>query len=189
MTNEEIYTGLLNHDEEVFNQVVTSYSKLLWAVAASVLTPTQPQAKEDIDELVSDVFIRLWRNPKSYDPVRGTIKTYLAVMTKSMAINLLTNRKRKKEEATDDSVFSDMVTAEEMNDLDWQELYRVVMTLEEPTRSVIIKRFFCDMKPADIQKELNLSAKEVDNRLYRGKQKIKKELDYTTFINEVTGHG
>ena len=189
MTNEEIYTGLLNRDEELFDQVVTDYSKLLWAVAASVLTPTQPQAKEDIEELVSDVFIRLWRNPKSYDPVRGTIKTYLTVMTKSMAINLLTTRKRQKEDPTDGPALSEMITTEDMTELDWQELYRVVMTLDEPTRSVIIKRFFCDMKPAAIQKELNLSAKEVDNRLYRGKQKIKKELEYTIFINEVRGHG
>ena len=51
-------------------------------VALSVLK--DPAAAEDV---VQDLFLGLWRNPRSYDPTRGSLETYIGVLARSRAID------------------------------------------------------------------------------------------------------
>lgn len=37
------------------------------------------------DDVTQEVFMRLWRRPEQFDPARGTLRTYLVTMARSMA--------------------------------------------------------------------------------------------------------
>ena len=39
-------------------------------------------------DVVQDVFLRLWRRPGSFDPARGDLSTYLRLMARSRALDL-----------------------------------------------------------------------------------------------------
>jgi RNA polymerase sigma factor (sigma-70 family) len=41
------------------------------------------------DDVVQDVFLRLWKSPGSFDPDRGSLRSYLLMLTRSRAIDLL----------------------------------------------------------------------------------------------------
>ncbi|MBO1307248.1 sigma-70 family RNA polymerase sigma factor [Enterococcus sp. 669A] len=186
MTDEEVRKRIIAGDEQFFDQLMDQYSKLLWAVAATILTAKNSSQQMDIEEVVSDVFLRLWQQPEKYKPSKGSIKSYLVVMTKSMALNKLKSKQRHQHEnisEISEEYLSNIPKAEE--EIAWQELYDAVMLLEEPTRRILILRFFYEMKPSEIQSQLGLSSKEVDNRLYRGKKKLQEFLEYRKFINEV----
>ena len=62
MTDEEYLTALLNRDEEALDQLMTQYSRLLWLIATKYLSDVSSNT-EDIEEVVSDVYLRLWRHP------------------------------------------------------------------------------------------------------------------------------
>ncbi len=186
MTDEEVKTKLLAGDEQFFDQLIDQYSKLLWAVAATILTVKNSNQQMDIEEVISDVFLRLWQQPEKYKPKKGSLKSYLVIMTKSLALNKLKGKRRHQHEdigEVNELYLSE--TAQKDEDIAWQDLYDAVMKLEEPTRRILIMRFFYEMKPSEIQKQLGLSSKEVDNRLYRGKKKLHEFLEYQDFINEV----
>ena len=51
-------------------------------VALSVLG--DHEAAEDV---VQDVFMQLWQRPASYDPARGSLRTYVAMLTRSRAVD------------------------------------------------------------------------------------------------------
>ena len=42
------------------------------------------QAAEDV---VQDVFLRLWQRPSAYDPRRGTLRSYVSMLTRSRAVD------------------------------------------------------------------------------------------------------
>ena len=62
--------------------------------------------------------------------------------------------------------------------VDWQiisgeELLEAVSTLEEPDRQILIRRYEYGQKPREIALALGLSVKQVNNRLYRAKRKLR----------------
>lgn len=53
------------------------------------------------DDVVQDVFIRLWNRPGGFDPSRGNLRTYLLTMAHSRAIDLLrseVSRRRREDD-------------------------------------------------------------------------------------------
>ncbi len=67
----------------------------LWSVARHFLA-----SKEDIEEIVGDVYLHVWHKHAAYDAGRGTIMAWLTVTTRSRAIDRL--RKRRDVELGDE---------------------------------------------------------------------------------------
>lgn len=175
-------------DEEAFSYVIEAYSKLLWVIAGAVLSKNFGYLVQDVEECVSDVFIELWRHPEKFDARRGSLKTYLAVMARSKAINI--HRKRNKENIVRLEEYREAETVPDRASTDgWPEqenyllLYEAVRQLPEPTREILIRRYFYEEKPKDIALKLSLPKKEVENRLYRGKKMLSDLLSGVQEVN------
>lgn len=54
------------------------------ALAAAMRVLRDPAAAEDV---VQDVFISLWRNPSQFDPSRGPLPSYIAMLARSRALD------------------------------------------------------------------------------------------------------
>ena len=173
MTDEEYLVGLLNRDEEVLGKLMDTYTKLLWTVGSKYLNHQLNMTTQDIEELVSDVFIRLWNNPKGFDPSKGTLKTYLCMMTRGMALNKMKQQSKNITVELEDNITATLTSEE--SKLDWSVFYDAVMTLEEPMREIIIKRYFYEMKPKEIQEKTGYDSKLIDNKLYQGKKQLQKQ--------------
>lgn len=74
-------------DPRVYDLLIEEYGRLLWTIVAGILVGNGTQ--EDVEEVVSDVFIALWQKPQAYDPARSSLRAYLCVMAKSRALDRL----------------------------------------------------------------------------------------------------
>ncbi len=92
---KSLVDGVMHRDESAFREVIQTYTKLLWAVAGSILNGCDGY-EQDVEECVSDVFIYLWNNVKQFDPVRGSLKSYLVEIAKSNAINRYYKKSRER---------------------------------------------------------------------------------------------
>ena len=86
-------------DEQAMAQLYQRYSDLVYSVALRVLGETG--AAEDI---LQEVFMRLWRSPDLFDANRGSLPGWLAVITRNRAIDSL--RKRRPESDMTDVIVS-----------------------------------------------------------------------------------
>ena len=75
------------------------YSAVVYAVALRVLGDTG--AAEDV---LQEVFLQLWRKPSAFDAARGSLASWLAVITRNRAIDSL--RKRRPETDIEDVILS-----------------------------------------------------------------------------------
>ena len=176
MDDEVLIQKLLNQEQEVFSYIIETYSKLLWVVVGGILGKVG--TPEDIEECISDVFVQVWRNPKAFNSKKGSLKTFLTMIAKSKALD--TYRKLSKSKiveldeairSTDDDLF-DYILNKEM----YQELFTAIESLTEPNKEILMRRYFFEEKPAYIAKVISLPVKEVENRLYQSKQKLRKQL-------------
>jgi RNA polymerase sigma-70 factor (ECF subfamily) len=46
-------------------------------------------------DVVQDVFVELWRHPGRYDPAAGTLRTYLSVLARHRAVDLIRSEFRR----------------------------------------------------------------------------------------------
>lgn len=88
LRDSELVRRLTLRDEAAIEELYSRYSALVFSVAQHVLNDVA--AAEDIAQ---DVFLQLWRNPSSFDPDRGTLSTWLTVITRHRAIDRCRRRR------------------------------------------------------------------------------------------------
>lgn len=55
-------------------------------------------------------------------------------------------------------------------------LRETIDALPQPDREIFICRYFCEMSVKEIAIEVHLSAKQIENKLYRGRLSLRKQL-------------
>ena len=177
LKDDELIPKLLNREQDAYLYLMDAYNKLLWVIVGGILGKVG--TVQDIEECISDVFIQLWKNPQAFNQQKGTLKSYLAVIAKSRALNTYKKLTRVKIielneaiQSTDDDLF-DYIVEKDMS----QELYDAIQTLAEPNKEILMRRYFFDEKPRRIAESISMSIKEVENRLYQSKVKLRKKLE------------
>lgn len=76
--------------EEALLSLYQHYGTLVYSVAYRVL-----QNEQDAEEVTQDVFVRVWEQAERYDPQRGSMAAWLAVVTRNAAIDTLRKQQRR----------------------------------------------------------------------------------------------
>jgi len=176
LDDEKMIELMRSGDSEAFLNAMAKYKKLLWVIAGGILSNVGTH--EDIEECVSDVYVHLWKNLKAFDPRKGSLKTYLAVIAKNKAIDkyrqLTKIQIMELNEAissSDDDLF-EYISRQGL----FGELYDAIRSLEEPDKEILVRRFFFDETPSIISDKTTIPVKEVKNRLYQSKLRLRKIL-------------
>ena len=149
-------------------EVYTPYlSTVLYNIAGNSLP------KEDIEEIVSDVFVMLWKNAEYIDLSKGTIKSYIAAAARNFALKRLS----KKTDCTclDDIEIPDETPTSEQN-LTSSAVWDAVMSLGEPDNEIFVRYYKYGEILKDISKMTGINISTVKTKLSRGKRKLKKIL-------------
>lgn len=173
MNDEKIIRGIRNGDEAAMGQVMDRYSRLLWSVVGGVLHSAA--SEQDVEECVADVFIYLWQNPDKYDPGRGKLRAWLCVVARSRAVDRYRELSRRSDVPLEDTLIADRIGAADrvLAGETRQTLLRALEALERQDREILIRRYFHEQKPREIAAALALPVRQVNNRLYRAKRKLR----------------
>src|SRR5215813_13824105 len=73
-------------------------SQLIFSLAFRILGN-----RADAEEITLDVYVQVWKDPRRFDPTRGTVSAWLAMMVRSRALDRYRSQeaRRKREEATE----------------------------------------------------------------------------------------
>jgi RNA polymerase sigma-70 factor, ECF subfamily len=172
LPDASLVSAIRSGDEKAMGQLYARYSSIVYAVALRVLSDTG--AAEDI---LQDVFMRLWRNPDVFDASRGSLGAWLAVITRNRAIDQL--RKRRPE---DD--ISDVVVGYEPNMLQSADRSRALEKIRGalsamPTsqRSVLELAYFEGLTHTEIAEKTGEPLGTIKTRIRGGLQALRKIFD------------
>ena len=185
MQDDILVEKIKNGDQEAFKHMIEMYSKLLWVIVGGILGNIG--TVQDIEECISDVFIDIWKKPKMFNKQKGTLKNLLAVIAKNKALDRYRTLSKKKIIEIDEAIHSsdddllEYVIDREMS----ATLYEAISSLAEPNKEIIIRRYIFDEKTAFIAEKISIPVKEVENRLYQSKLKLRAVLNRKEiFANE-----
>ena len=176
MNDERMITAIKNRSEAAINEVITKYSKLLWSVAGAVLNNIG--STQDVEECVADAFIYLWEHPEKYNPQRGKLKTWLSIVARTQAVNRCREIAKRNIVPLEDTDFINQLGIVDtfLEAETRRALLAAVNALGEPDREILIRRYYYEQKPREIALALDMSVKQVDNRLYQTKLKLRESL-------------
>lgn len=177
MKDEEIAKRLRQKDSDIFDYIMKHYNKLLWVVVGNILEKVG--SSEDIEDCISDVYIKLLENPKIYDHKKGSLKSFLVRVGKNLAIdkyrilsrgNVIAIREYSDGDSDEDP--QEAVLTKESR----EEMLEVLDNLKEPDKEIIIRRYYYNEKVNVISEKMDLPSKKIENTLYQGKLRLKRIL-------------
>lgn len=149
------------------------YGPLVKAITVKVLGNSN---SEDVEECISDTFIKLWQSIGSYDEQKGSLKSFIAAIARNTAIDRYRKNKTDFISLPIDDIEEASphdTEAAAINRIDIDLVKDAVRDLPEPDREIFYRRFFLSETINDIADKMVLKNKRVEKRLCKGKQKLR----------------
>lgn len=162
---------IMQQQKNSINQAIEIYTPYLSTVLFNMVGNRLP--KEDIEEIVADVFVILWKKADYIDLEKGALRSYIAATARNLALKRL-NKKRECV-SIDELELSDENNFVEDNSNSAQ-LWGAVMSLGEPDNEIFVRFYKFDEKLKDISKATGLNISTIKTKLSRGKRKLKRVL-------------
>ena len=175
MTEKQMLAGLRAGDECALDAAMQAYARLLWSIVRAVLHNVG--TAEDMEECVADAFIQLWQKSAFVSEQRGGVKAWLCAAAKSRAIDRYRGAARKNEVALDErlSACGEAICDRTLDAVLQRELLAGIDALGEPDREIILRRFYYRQKPKEIALALGMPLRQVENRIFRAKERLKSQ--------------
>lgn len=173
MQEKNIIDAIKAGDEQAMQKIICRYSRLLWSIVGAALS--QVGTTEDMEECVADVFIDLWEHPQKYDESRGGLKAWLSVIARNKAIDRYRQKTKIQTIPLEETVLAQMGVEPEMENR--EGLQEALAELTEEEREILLRRYVYQQKPKEMAVALGLSVKQIENRLYRIKAKMRKQME------------
>ncbi len=176
ITEENLIQQLNNRNSKAIEYLINNYAKSMYALATRILGGIVHS--EEIEECVSEVFASVWENTHRYDEEKGSVKTWLLVLTKYCALNY--RRKALKnmetEELQEGDFLQETVESEIVSKESMREILSAINELPEVDRSIFYRRYFLYESIESIAQRLKMTRSAVDTRLWRGRNILKVKL-------------
>lgn len=169
MREENFIRYLRRKNPKALDYVFNNYGNLIFKVAYSVLNNRQLS-----EECVNDVLLKIWNNIDSFDKGDDKFKSWLIVMTKYTAIDILRREKKhenvlelesyEREDESLEKLFEQKETK--------KQILSAINEFDKENREIFIRRFFLQYSIKEISKIIGISENATSNRIRRGKVKL-----------------
>ena len=180
MEDRELLQLLRKDPSTGMEQLMNKYTALVYAVVKGKLSESY-YVSSDIEDCVADVFSEFYTELIRYDPKVSSIKSYLCILARNHAVDIVRKRARQQGDISLDDEKSLFQISDEMifeTDFPEDELRRQVFSwvksLGEPDSSIIIRKYYFGESSKEIAEVLKMTVSNVDTRSHRALSKLRK---------------
>jgi len=173
--SEQAYLAALKNDDiKAFDNLFEEYGKRLYHFAYGYL-----KSKDDAEEIVQEVFLKVWRNRKQLKPDLS-FKAYIFKIAYHQILEILKQINRRQAyryEIIDESIFFNDDTNTRLNyQMLLEKVESLIQKLPSRQKEILLKRKKEGIPVKEIATQLGVSPKTVENHLTQALKSIKKDL-------------
>lgn len=162
LTTEELVSLLKSRDEQGFNYLYDNYSGALYGVIIKVIT-----YQEETNEVLQDVFVKIWNSIQSFDSSKGSLYTWMLNIARNSAIDRVKSKSFRndlKNQSIPDFVNEDTTLSTEQTH-NFNEMQSFVDKLREDYKVLINKSYYGGYTHEEISEELGIPLGTVKTRI------------------------
>jgi RNA polymerase sigma-70 factor, ECF subfamily len=132
------------------------------------------------EEIVQDVFLRLWNDPSRFDPERGTLRSYLLTQTHGRAVDMLRADSSRRQRENRDAQRTASVALDPERDV-WElmtaeHVRRSLLTLPTDERMAIELAYYGGYTYREVATRLDQPEGTVKSRIRNGLKRLRGHL-------------
>lgn len=174
MEKDDVIYMYIKNSKLDMESIMNNYTGYIW----SVIRNSTSLSKEDIEEVISDVFLTLWNNQYKLETNRK-LSTYLFGITKNLI------KKKYRHIQLEDNIedFEEKLISKDNLEISYQEneVERIISdeieNLKKEEKEIFISYYYYSRKIKEIAIEFNVSESKVKIKLHRIRKRIKKVLE------------
>jgi len=180
LDDEELMRRLAYRDLQAFRALYKRYGNLVFSASLRVVRDTQIA-----EDMVQEIFLRIWRKPESYLPQRGRFATWLTSVTRNRAVDEVRSRNRRfRYEAASPEEQEREFAGPERNDpaltAELSDQRRLILAalagIPAEQRRIIELAYFGGLTQQEIADRLSQPLGTVKTRIRLGMQKLRAAL-------------
>ena len=175
-SEEELVSLIQQQDQGAFSYLYDNYSGALNNVIVRMVEDAQ--LAEDV---LQEVFIRIWNNFSQYDRSKGRLFTWMINITRNLAIDTLRSKGYKKQQKIsqdENSVSNYNDKSFSMGKYDAIGIQKQIANLKPEQKSIIDLAYFCGYTQEEISAELGIPLGTVKTRMRSAISELRKILLY-----------
>ena len=158
-------------NKEKFERLYYTYKKMMFSAANSILC--NPSIA---DETVQDCLLKLAKTVSHLPNIPSDdAKAMIIAMVKNKARNNLKAEHYDNVESVNENEIPDNVISDISSKLGFKELIKMLDTLEQPYKEVLVLRAINGLSVGKISEMLNLPYRTVETRIFRARKKLNNE--------------
>lgn len=195
--DEALYGGLIERNPRALEALIKRYSREMSYFIRLVLD--HAGTPQDVEECTNDLFIAVWQEIESYDTTRGSLRTWITMRAKYIALDRRRQIQRRQTvsmTSLDNSDHSgsrdgDGYLAEPStvrfaeNSMEGlleqrerrEELWQALESLSELDRVLVYMRYFKLASTEEICRKTGLTRHAIDTRLWRARKALRDALE------------
>lgn len=175
MKKEKLIKQYIEKDSLNIEKVMKDYTNYLYII---VKNKNFKLTEEDIEEIVSDVFLAVWKNQKKLDMQKG-MSSYLAAIANHLYNKKLRNSKNVMDIESYENQLQDTKNIEQQIE-DKQKNHMILQeidTMKQEDQDIFLYYYYYAKSIKEIAKQLNITEGKVKSRLFRIRKKLKNKLE------------
>ena len=178
MTLSEFRSLMKRSQREGHRALFDEYCNYVYAIIVNVLRNCG--SREDMEECLSDVFVKIYKCYSNDELREGDLKGFVGSVAKHTAIDYMRKLTsyNKRNTSMDDEDFPEMASDTSIEaDTEKKDRKRLLMqmvrSLGEPDCTIIIQQYFYDRTAKEIANNIGMTAAAVQKRSTRAREKLK----------------
>ncbi|GGN06037.1 RNA polymerase sigma factor [Actinoplanes campanulatus] len=160
-------------DEDAFGELYERFSALVYTVAVRVTR--DERAAEDVTQ---EVFLSVWQRPLAFDPAKGSLRGWLAMLAHRRAVDLVRREETHRRSTQDGKLSAEALSrgdpvGDQVEDADATRRLRLALgALPEHLHTVISLAYLQGRTYREVAAELGLPEGTAKSRLREGLRRL-----------------
>ena len=174
-SDAQLVTLIGRFHETALAEVYRRHGGAVFGLARKILQNTH-----EADDVAQDVFVRLWNHPDRFDPLRGSLRSYLLNDTHGRAVDLVRSLNARRAREVKDAQRSPVVAYDLQHQV-WdlavaEEVGRALTTLTAEEREAIELAYFQGHSYVKVAEILAQPEGTIKSRIRTGMRKMRTSL-------------
>ena len=175
MSNDKEIKQYIKNNELDLEKIINEYSSYIATIINNMASTNL--SNEDKEEIISEVFFILWKNKHKLD-INKSLSSYIAGITRNLVKEYLRKIKINVDISDyENSLYGyDKIDFLDTNIQEIRHIEKKLENMKEIDKTIFLDFYYSSKSIKDIAKEQKMSEFSVKQRLYRIRNKIKKEV-------------